>query len=562
MKYSELIKLNNNLGGVVRGPEYKISIISNIMLHQSKDICEYLLRIESINAIVSLGEYDNIVQDSAKVQDENVVLIFWEVYNFIDGLQYKIDGLSDMEYRALIDKIKTEVDLVFKNLNNIPLVLINKFSSIIFDRYGLLENRMNLLVKELNMYLESVAGTNVKIIDVDKVISRLSIESSIDLRYYYLSKTLYSIDFYMQYFEYIKPIFLSTVGRIKKALIFDCDNTLWKGILGEDGFNGIKVYQEVQYLALSLLKQGVIIGLCSKNNPMDVDEVLENHPDMILQNDDIVIKKVNWDNKVTNLRSIAKDLNIGVDSLVFIDDSKFEIGLIKKELPDISCFQVPSSEYKYGLMMRRLTNLFYNTSQTKEDIKKVQLYKDQLLRSSSIKPANIDSYLESLGMVLTVHIDNSEQMLRIAQMTQKTNQFNLTTKRHTENDIKHLIENKHTSVISISVSDRYGDNGVTGLAILNNKESMIDMLLLSCRVLGRNIEYKFMDIIVNLAKNSNIKQLKSQYIKTSKNQQVLSFYEQCGFIKNYSINNISDYILNIKDYKIQGKNYIKVRNGK
>jgi FkbH-like protein len=562
MKYSELIKLNNNLGGVVRGPEYKISIISNIMLHQSKDICEYLLRIESINAIVSLGEYDNIVQDSAKVQDENVVLIFWEVYNFIDGLQYKIDGLSDMEYRALIDKIKTEVDLVFKNLNNIPLVLINKFSSIIFDRYGLLENRMNLLVKELNMYLESVAGTNVKIIDVDKVISRLSIESSIDLRYYYLSKTLYSIDFYMQYFEYIKPIFLSTVGRIKKALIFDCDNTLWKGILGEDGFNGIKVYQEVQYLALSLLKQGVIIGLCSKNNPMDVDEVLEKHPDMILQNDDIVIKKVNWENKVTNLRSIAKDLNIGVDSLVFIDDSKFEIGLIKKELPDISCFQVPSSEYKYGLMMRRLTNLFYNTSQTKEDIKKVQLYKGQLLRSSSIKPANIDSYLESLGMVLTVHIDNSEQMLRIAQMTQKTNQFNLTTKRHTENDIKHLIENKHISVISISVSDRYGDNGVTGLAILNNKESMIDMLLLSCRVLGRNIEYKFMDIIVNLAKNSNIKQLKSQYIKTSKNQQVLSFYEQCGFIKNYSINNISDYILNIKDYKIQGKNYIKVRNGK
>ncbi len=562
MKYSELIKLNNLLGGVVSGPEYKISIISNIMLHQSKDICEYLLRIESINAIVSLGEYDNIVQDSAKVQDENVVLIFWEVYNFIDGLQYKIDGLSDMEYRALIDKIKTEVDLVFKNLNNIPLVLINKFSSIIFDRYGLLENRMNLLVKELNMYLESVAGTNVKIIDVDKVISRLSIESSIDLRYYYLSKTLYSIDFYMQYFEYIKPIFLSTVGRIKKALIFDCDNTLWKGILGEDGFNGIKVYQEVQYLALSLLKQGVIIGLCSKNNPMDVDEVLEKHPDMILQNDDIVIKKVNWDNKVTNLRSIAKDLNIGVDSLVFIDDSKFEIELIKKELPDISCFQVPSSEYKYGLMMRRLTNLFYNTSQTKEDIKKVQLYKDQLLRSSSIKPANIDSYLESLGMVLTVHIDNSEQMLRIAQMTQKTNQFNLTTKRHTENDIKHLIENKHTSVISISVSDRYGDNGVTGLAILNNKESMIDMLLLSCRVLGRNIEYKFMDIIVNLAKNSNIKQLKSQYIKTSKNQQVLSFYEQCGFIKNYSINNISDYILNIKDYKIQGKNYIKVRNGK
>jgi len=303
MKFSEIIKLNNELANNINAQEYRIAIFSNIMVYQSKDICEYLLRVEGVNASVSIGEYDNIVQDSAKLQDVNAVLIFWEVCNFIDGLQYKINTLSEKDFQSLVEKIKLEIDLVFNNLNETPLVLINKFTSLVFDRFSLPISRINKLTSELNFYLESVIGENVKIVDIDKVISRLSIDSSVDLRYYYSSKTLYSVEFYKQYFEYIKPIFLSIAGKIKKALIFDCDNTLWKGVLGEDGFDNIKTYQEIQYLALDLAKKGVIIGICSKNNPEDVDEVLKNHQDMIVRDDDIVIKKVNWsDNRNVNLK--------------------------------------------------------------------------------------------------------------------------------------------------------------------------------------------------------------------------------------------------------------------
>jgi FkbH-like protein len=563
MKYSEIIRLNNELENTIKGQEYKIVILSNIMIHQAKDICEYLLRTESINTTVLLGEYDNIVQDSATIQDANSVLIFWEACNFIDGLQYKLNTLSRMDFQNIIEKIKLEIDLVFGNLKNVPLVLINEFSLLIFDQFSLPRNRVKQLIKELNLYLESTVGENVKIINVNKVISQLSINSSIDLRYYYSSKTLYRVRFYRQYFEHIKPFFLSATGRIKKALIFDCDNTLWKGVLGEDGFDGIKMYQEIQYLALDLSKQGVVIGLCSKNNPKDVDNVLKNHPDITLRSGDITIKKVNWQDKVSNLKLIARDLNIGLDSLVFIDDSDFEIGLIKKYLPEVRVFQVPDKTYEYGLMLRGLSNLFYNPSKTKEDIKKIQIYKEQFQRDlAKEKIGNIESYLESLELILTVHIDEVSQISRISQITQKTNQFNLTTKRHTESEIGSLVDSDSSIVIAINVSDKYGDSGLTGLAILNIIESEIDTLLLSCRILGRNIEYKFMDIIVNIAKKNGLSELNSRYIKTHKNQQVVDFYERCGFKKIDEFNGNSEYRLQIGNYKNQDLKYIEVKCGR
>jgi len=535
------------------------------MVHQSKEICEYFLRMESINASVSLGGYDNIVQDSKKNQNqnENVVLIFWEACNFVNGLHYKIDSLSQLEFQNIEEKIKAEIDLVLFNLKDIPLILINRFSLLIFNHFSLAKNRADQMIKNLNAYLEEVSSKNMKLIDIDNVISRLSIKSSVDLRYYYSSKTLYSISFYKKYFEYIKPIFLAETGKIKKALIFDCDNTLWKGVLGEDGFSNIRMYQEVQYLALKLAQKGVIIGLCSKNNPQDVNNVLTNHPDMILKDDDIIIKKINWNDKVSNLRSIAKDLNINIDSMVFIDDSSFEIELVKKELPEVISFQVPSKEYDYGLMVREVSNLFYNSSETKEDIQKTKIYKEQFKRSiDKERSGNIESYLESLGMILTVYIDDLSHSSRIVQMTQKTNQFNLTTKRYAKNEIEGFIKDKNKIVISISVSDKYGDNGITGLSILNIDNYEIDTLLLSCRVLGRNIEYKFIDVIVGIAKRNKLNELSAAYIKTNKNQQVVDFYEKCGFIKLNESDGDSQYSLQVDSYNNQDIQYIGVKDGR
>lgn len=562
MKYSEIIKENKKLEQNEK-PKYQIAILSNIMVHQSKEICEYSLRQNGINAEVALGDYDNIVQDSLKYQNAHSVLIFWELWNLIDGLQYKIESLSDDEFSAVIDKTKHEMDIVFHNLSNVSLVVVNKLSSLVFNHFSLKQNRIDILMNELNQYLAT--KKNIILIEIDKVIASISIEKSIDLRYYYSSKTLYSIEFYKKYFEYIKPIFLATNGKTKKALIFDCDNTLWKGILGEDGFDKIKIYNEVQYLALQLSKKGVILGLCSKNNPQDVDEVLEKHPKMILRDENIVIKKVNWEDKATNLKSIAKELNIGLDSIVFIDDSDFEVNLIKEELPMIEVFQVPNKEYEYAIMIRDILNLFYNPKETKEDLEKVKMYKTQIKRAKEEENiTDIEEYLKGLGLNITYFIDDISQADRISQMTQKTNQFNLTTKRYTKIDIETFINNKNMSVISISVNDKFGDSGIVGLAILEFKNDLaiIDTFLMSCRVLGRNIEYRFMDIIFDILKDKSISKVNSVYIKTLKNDQVSDLYDRYGFEVLEKDENLTRYRMLVKNYKNKNLNYIGVKNGK
>lgn len=564
MKYGEILKANKVLEDKDK-PLYQIAVLSNIMVHQSKEICEYILRSDGINASIELGDYDNIIQDSLKYKNSNVVLIFWEIYNFIDGLQYKIEFLSQIELEDLIEKIKMEIDIVLNNLNNTSLVIINKFSSLIFNQYSLKSNRMDFIVEELNLYLENKKQINTNLIDIDKVISKISISKSIDLRYYYSSKTLYNIEFYKEYFKYIKPIFEATNGKTKKALIFDCDNTLWKGILGEDGFENIKMFQEVQYLAKTLSKNGVIIGLCSKNNPEDVDKVIENHKDMILKEDDIVIKKVNWENKASNIKAIAKELNIGLNSIVFIDDSDFEVNLIREELPMVKVIQVPKNEYEYSLLIRESMNLFYSQSQTQEDLKKVSMYKAQVQRSNyKQEVGNIEEYLESLKLEITTYIDDINTIERVSQMTQKTNQFNLTTKRYTQKDIENYMNSNNFTVLAIGVNDKFGDNGIVGLVILEYKNDIvtIDTLLMSCRVLGRNIEYRFMDIIIDIVNSKGFKKLKSTYIKTLKNGQVSDLYNRFGFDILLKDEILTNYKLLPKNYKNRKLKYIRIKNGK
>lgn len=354
-------------------------------------------------------------------------------------------------------------------------------------------------------------------------------------------------------------------GKTKKALIFDCDNTLWKGILGEDGFDTIKIFQEVQYLAKILAKNGIIIGLCSKNNPEDVDTVIENHKDMILNDEDIVIKKVNWDNKASNIRAIAKELNIGLDSIVFVDDSDFEVNLIKEELPMVKVIQVPKKEYEYNLLIRDTMNLFYNPSQTTEDLSKVTMYKEQVKRrEEEQKIGNIDEYLKSLNLEITTYLDDIDSVKRISQMTQKTNQFNLTTKRYTEKEIENFINNDDYSVLAIGVNDKFGDNGIVGLAILEYKNNIVhmDTLLMSCRVLGRNIEFRFMDIIKDIVRNKGLDKLSAKYIKTLKNGQVADLYDRYGFEVLEKDQELTRYRMLVKNYKNKNLEYIKVKNGK
>ena len=488
LKYSEVLRLNKELGNNLKSSSYDITVLSNIIIHQSKEILEYLLRGKGINANVKFGDYDNIVQDSKKYQDSNAVIIFWELCNIIEGFQYKVELLNNNQLEEIFEKTKSEIDLVLKNLEKISLVLINKFTFLHFCSFNIRKNNLEELADQLNQYLENRIPTNVRLVDLGKVIANTGIDNSLDLRYYYSSKALYTVDFYRKYSEYVKPYMMSANGKSKKALIFDCDNTLWKGILGEDGFENIEmssitkdgaVYAEIQALALTLSKQGILIGLCSKNNSADVDEVIKSHPDMQLRVEHITINKSNWSDKVTNLKEIAQELNIGLDSLVFVDDSSFEVNLIKEQLPEVKVLQVPERLYEYPKMLRENRSLFYNLSFTPEDKKKIKMYKQQVKRETVKKEfSDIEDYLASLELKMTIFEDDESIIPRMSQMTQKTNQFNLTTKRYTEGDILKFINESNSDVYAFSVSDKFGNSGITGLSILtlNGTTERVEML--------------------------------------------------------------------------------------
>ena len=565
-KFSEIISDNKKLETKLKKnkiPIYKIGILSNIMIHQSKDIGEYLLRKKEILAEIKFGDYDNICQNSKNFCDQNSIIIFWELCNIIDGLQYKINNLSLSKIDDLIDKVNKEMNITFENLKKVPIVIVNKFSSLIFSHHNLDSHPLKKIEVVLNKMLEdlTIDYPNLKIIDIDKIIAKDGIDNSIDLRFYYSSKTLYNIKFIKNYFLTIFPLFLAPNGKTKKALILDCDNTLWKGILSEDGFSNIEIFDEIQFIIKEISKKGVLLGLCSKNNYEDIDHVLKYHKDMILKDEDFVIKKINWNDKVSNLVEISKELNINFDSIVFVDDSDFEINLIRQELPMVHVLQVPKKTYLYPMMFRELENLFYNSYKTTEDKMRLDMYKANIKRLNlQNKINNLDAYLKNLRLEIKYYLNEIKLIKRISQLTNKTNQFNLTTKRYSENDISLFMKEQKFFVIAIGLNDKFGENGIVGLAIIKVEEKMaeIDTLLMSCRILGRKIEFKFMDIIIDFLKQKGIKCVFAEYKETSKNKQVKDLYTIFGFKKINNGKELRKYKLYLDEYNSSKIEFIKV----
>ena len=575
LKYKEILSLNKELKDSVEGEPYGISILSNIIVHQSKEILEFSLRSRGLNANIFLTDYDNIIQDSFKIPDNNSVIIFWELSNIVDGLHYEIELMQKDKLDNLISKVIGEMDLIFKNLNQNSLVLFNKFSTSIFTNSNLKKTQLDSVCETLNTYLVENRPSNFRIVEIENVYKKIGLVNSIDLRYYYSSKILYKLEFLKEYCSYVSPLFLSSNGKSKKALIFDCDNTLWGGVLGEDGFDGInmskdhkngQIFHEIQIMAKNLNSQGVILGLCTKNNLHDVEEVIKAHPDFLLDDTNISVTRSNWENKAQNLVSISEELNIGLDSMVFIDDSSFEVDLIRESLPEVTVLQVPSNLYAYPGLLRANSSLFYNLNYTQEDSQKALMYSQQSKREKTkLNFDDINDYLSSLELKMKFFDDNASRVERLSQMTQKTNQFNLTTKRYTEKDIENFIEGTNHEVYSFSLSDKFGDNGITGLCVikifLEDRKAYIDSFLMSCRVIGRNIEYVFIKKIIEQLESKGIEYLESEYLKTLKNSQVEEFYNSCSFQEKSKTNSSVFYSNKIKDIIIEDHEYIEVTYG-
>jgi len=290
--------------------------------------------------------------------------------------------------------------------------------------------------------------------------------------------------------------------------------------------------------------------------------VFEKNPNMILKMNQIVAYRINWENKPTNIKNLANEINIGLDSMVFIDDNPVERELVKKAIPEIVVPEFPKEPYNINVFIRNvLEDYFQIYKLTTEDLEKTNQYKENFRRDSfKSEFTSIEDFLKNLDIEITIKKADKFNISRIAQMTQKTNQFNLTTKRYTENEISRFIENGDM-VFCASVKDKFGDNGITLLAIVTfdtiSKISLIDSYLLSCRILGRGIENVFLNFILNQVYLKGYRKIEACYLPTTKNGQVRDFYEKNGFRIKEQADSIIKYVIDMEK-EIEIESYYKI----
>ena len=350
-------------------------------------------------------------------------------------------------------------------------------------------------------------------------------------------------------------------GQFKKCLILDLDNTLWGGVIGDDGLEGIelghglgigKAFTEFQMWVKKLKQRGIIICVASKNNEGTAKEPFEKHPDMVLKLDDIAVFMANWETKVDNIRAIQSILNISFDSMVFLDDNPFERNIVRENIPGITVPELPEDPAKYLEYLYSL-NLFETASYSNADKDRTKQYQVEAKRVSLAKTfTNEADFLKSLDMISTVSGFTKFNTPRVAQLSQRSNQFNLRTIRYTEADIIAMAENPDVIDLSFTLEDKFGDNGLIAVIIMKKQDEetlFIDTWFMSCRVLKRGMENFTLNTMVEYAKNRGYKRIVGEYIPTPKNKMVEQHYPNLGFAQLEEASDGVKYVLEVKSYQ-------------
>ncbi|MCC6923458.1 MAG: HAD-IIIC family phosphatase [Nitrosomonas sp.] len=380
--------------------------------------------------------------------------------------------------------------------------------------------------------------------DMDQILADIGGFHFFDFRFWYASRFPFTPLAANEFARRLVNLMAISVYPKAKVIALDADNTLWGGIIGEDGINGIALgpeypgntFVDFQRRLLDLQKRGFILALCSKNNTEDVHEILDNHPHQILRRQHFAAERINWLPKVDNLVSLSDELNLGLDSFIFVDDSSHECDIIRSRLPQIEVIQTPSKPVNIPMCLEQVARLEI-LSLTEEDTLKTKLYAQEKQRKQLKQDANalggdLNSYLASLKMKMHIEIDSRKNIARLSQLTQKTNQFNVTTRRYSEQQILDFIESDKWIVSSFTLNDIFGNSGIVGLALfhrLADEAIDIDNFLMSCRVIGRSAESAFLYAMLDYFARMGITQVTATYIPTQKNNLVVDFFNRHGF---------------------------------
>lgn len=383
---------------------------------------------------------------------------------------------------------------------------------------------------------------NTFLIDLDALQTALGRSTFADPKLYYVAKMPISLAALPAAAKLVVDVVRSLQGAVKKCLVLDLDNTLWGGVIGDDGLSGIQIgelgtghaFSDFQKWLKELKNRGILLTVCSKNNEDTAKEPFEKHPEMVLQLEDFSMFVANWEDKARNIRTIQQALNIGMDSMVFLDDNPFERELVRTMIPEITVPELPEDPALYLQYLRGL-DLFETASYSREDAGRTEQYREKAQRAAfEAAFQSYDDYLEALQMRASAAAFDPFHYPRIAQLTQRSNQFNLRTVRYTEAEIEALAQDDSRIGLYFTLKDKFGDHGLISVVVLEKQPEdtlFISEWLMSCRVLKRGMEEFIVDKILSVAAQQGFRRVVGEYIPTPKNAMVKDLYEQLGFAR-------------------------------
>jgi FkbH-like protein len=547
----------------------RLAIIGGCSLRPLADLIEHFtIVLGDVNLQLWTGDYDNYISE---IMDEDSNL-----YTFKPELVFVLPSERRCRYTGrLADPLPLQEaeanQAVTDILGLIAQIYDRSGASVVVGNFrlppyfdpGAMRNSGLSSEYAFRKYVNYQIGLNLPayahICDIEFLANRLGTVRAFDERTWFESKQPFSTDLMVEVAREFAILAASLKRATKKVIVLDLDNTLWGGVIGDDGLEGIEIgttsprgeaYRDFQQTLLEISKRGVLLAVCSKNDHDKAIEPFLKHPEMVLRLSNIVNFKANWEPKSENIRQIALELNLGVDSFVFFDDNPAEIDIVKQFVPEVDAIWLGEDPSTYAATLKDCRH-FEMRSVTKEDLERVQLYQQEAKRQELQSTAtDMDAYLSSLEMTATISEFTPIDVPRITQLINKSNQFNLTTQRRTEVEVRALISSSDHASFTIRLSDRFGDHGLIAIVItkIDGAELLIDTWLMSCRVLKRQVEEATLNEIVRVAKERGCERIVGTYKPTAKNGMVRDLYPRLGFAPSDLADEASTYILDVANY--------------
>jgi FkbH-like protein len=520
------------------------------------------------------GNYDDPIGDIDLFEqagvEQIVMLPFFD--NLLPSFESQLENIDPSIIDAKENELRQRYRMAFEKARSVATIYLGTFHRMggITDLSG--QDSVSIVLGRFNRALreEAEVHANIRMIDTEDIVRVVGQQAVFDNRFYFRSKAPYTSAYMNELARRIAATARGFGSYFYKVLALDCDNTLWGGVIGEDLINGIKlnrhdypgnIFWRMQQEFAALERQGILLALVTKNNPADVDEVIQSHPDMVLKESQFVVKKVNWEDKASNLRALAKELNVGLDSIIFLDDSSFECEAVRQQLPLVKTVQVPATLSDYPNVFAEIKLLLLAGGIAPDSKSKTEQYR-QRAGAEELKAQceTQEDYLASLELKVELTRNASDSTGRISELSQKSNQFNLTNHRYSVAEIEQMMEGDSHAVYSLVVSDKFGNAGLTGVAVIRYEGSVatVENFFMSCRVIGRGVETCIWTRIVADAAKRGCTKLNAEFILSSKNAQVGCFYDRLGMTMRKEGDGTRQYANSIADFIAPENSWIEI----